>query len=72
MTRHLSRSTKAETEPVYGLFWKQLKQFPKGLAAGSQNPPAVSGPAAAALISAGFGCFLMMVTHHLSDTSKAR
>jgi hypothetical protein len=42
------------------------------LAEGSGNPPAVSGPAAAALISAAIGCFTMMVAHHLSDTSKAR
>lgn len=72
MTRPLSRRPEAETEPIYGLIWRELKHFPKGLAAGSQNPPIGSGPAAAALISAGFGCFLMMVVHHLSDTSKAR
>lgn len=34
------------------------------------SPPEVSGPAAAALISAILGCFLMMVAHHLGDTSK--
>jgi len=48
-----------------------LKNFPKGLAAGSQHPPSVSGPAAAALLSAGFGCFFMMVNQHLTVIFKA-
>ena len=72
MTQKLSRNLQVEDEPIYGAIWKRLKYFPNGLAIGSQNPPTVSGPAAAALISAALGCFLMMVTHHLSDTSKAR
>lgn len=72
MKQQLSRRPEVEIVPLYGQIWKWLKHFPQGLAAGSQSAPTVSGPAAAALISAGFGCFLMMVTHHLSDTSKAR
>jgi hypothetical protein len=36
----------------------------------AHSPPQVSGPAAAALISAVLGCFFMMVFHHLGDTSK--
>ncbi len=60
------------TAPIYGRVWATLKQFPAGLATGSDKPPATSGPAAAALISAGIGCFTMMVSHHLADTSKER
>jgi hypothetical protein len=37
----------------------------------AHSPPPVSGPAAAALISALLGCFLMMVSHHIGDTSQA-
>ncbi|HEY9725344.1 MAG TPA: hypothetical protein V6D50_02755 [Chroococcales cyanobacterium] len=72
MSQPLSRRPQTGTAPLYVAIWEWLKRFPRGLAAGSQNAPTVSGPAAAALISAGLGCFLMMVTHHLSDTSKAR
>lgn len=72
MSQQLSRRSEADTEPLYALIWQWLKHFPHGLAAGSKNPPKVSGPAAAALISAGLGCFVMMMTHHLSDTSKER
>jgi hypothetical protein len=68
MARQLSQST--NSAPIYSQAWNWLKGFPKILADGSQNPPNISGPAAAALISAGIGCFTMMVTHHLSDTSK--
>ncbi|MFB2838095.1 hypothetical protein [Floridanema evergladense] len=57
--------------PIYSQIWDTLKQFPKVLAEGSPNPPKVSGPAAAALVSAGFGCFLMMVFHHFSETTKS-
>jgi hypothetical protein len=62
----------SKDRPIYSQVWNQLKQFPAGLATGSQQPPATSGTAAAALISAGIGCFTMMVTHHLADTSKER
>lgn len=72
MSQQLSDRPEVETEPLYGLIWQWLKHFPQGLAVGSKNPPRVSGPAAAALMSAGIGCFVMMMTHHLSDTSKAR
>ncbi|WP_310489336.1 hypothetical protein [Chamaesiphon sp. VAR_69_metabat_338] len=57
---------------MYPKIWDRLKHFPRSIAKGSHNPPATSGRAAAALISAGIGCFTMMVTHHLADTSKAR
>ena len=36
----------------------------------AHSPPPVSGPAAAALISALLSCFLMMVSHHIGDTSQ--
>ncbi len=62
----------SKSQPIYTQTWNYLKQFPAGLARGSGKPPATSGGAAAALISAGIGCFTMMVTHHLADTSKER
>ena len=70
MTRQLSRNKSAADEPIYGKIWSNLKEFPKGLAEGAETPPSNSGPAAAALISAGIGCFTMMVSHHLGDISK--
>ena len=69
MTNTRSKKLAANT-PIYGKVWETLKQFPAGLAKGSDNPPPTSGPAAAALISAGIGCFTMMVTHHLSEISE--
>ncbi|OUL27540.1 hypothetical protein [Nostoc sp. 106C] len=70
MSRQIYRSEKLKFPPLYTRIWEKLKGFPRILAAGSNNPPTVSGPAAAALLSVGIGCFAMMVTHHLSDTSK--
>lgn len=61
---------RARALPIYTRFWNQLKYFPKGLAAGSKSPPTVSGPAAAALISAAFSCFLLMVNQHLCSLFK--
>lgn len=72
MVQNLKPQSQQNSEPLYSLIWNQLKQFPKGLATGSQNPPMVSGPAAAALISASFGCFAMMVAHHFSDGDKSK
>jgi hypothetical protein len=63
--------TESINHPWYGKLWSNLKKFPQFLAEGSKNPPVKSGPAAAALISAGIGCFAMMVTHHISDTHKS-
>lgn len=59
-------------EPWYGHLWAKAKQFPQGLARGNSHPPQVSGEAAAAMLSAAIGAFVMMVTHHLADTSEAR
>ncbi len=64
-----SHKFEIESEPIYSRIWEHLKRFPKGLAVGSQNPPQVSG-SAAAIVSAGFGCFLMMATHHFAHTSE--
>ncbi|QLE59404.1 hypothetical protein FD725_16275 [Nostoc sp. TCL26-01] len=50
---------------MYSFLWQRLRLFPQSLAEGSHHPPNVSGPAAAALISAGIGCLIMMVTQHL-------
>lgn len=71
MTRQIQRPPEVEKLPIYSLIWEWLKHFPSSLAAGRESAPTVSGPAAAT-ISAAFGCFLMMFTHHLSDTSKER
>jgi hypothetical protein len=68
MTKSLSQAN----VPFYTKTWNALKRFPKGLHDGSQNPPTASGGAAAFLISGGIGAAAMMVSHHLSDTSKAR
>ena len=61
----------SKTTPIYTKIWVTLQQFPAGLARGSHRPPASSGAAAAALISAGIGCLMMMVTHHLAETSMS-
>jgi hypothetical protein len=54
---------------IYEKLWHRLKHFPTSLATGSNQPPPTSGSAAAALISVGIGCFMMMVVHHLAETS---
>jgi hypothetical protein len=71
MTRVKSPLQRDRSEPLYGKAWHWMKQFPGGLAKGSDHPPTVSGPAAAAFISAGIGCLTMMVIHHFSDTNKS-
>ncbi len=50
---------------------QNLKKFPQELAQGSQKNPQVSGPAAAALISAAFSCFILMVNQHFTSIYKA-
>jgi hypothetical protein len=66
MTQELVR------EPIYGKIWNQIKKFPRILAEGNDRAPTVSGPAAAAFVSAAIGCFTMMVTHHISDGDKSK
>jgi hypothetical protein len=58
--------------PWYNQAWQKVQQFPAGLARGAKNPPMVSGPAAAAFVSAAIGCFAMMVAHHLSDADHSK
>lgn len=70
MSRELFRRDDRESEAIYSFLWQRLRLFPKSLAEGSHHPPSVSGPAAAALISAGMGCLMMMVTQHLVSLSK--
>lgn len=50
---------------------RNIKKFPQRLADGSQNHPTVSGLAAAALVSAAFSCFLLMVNQHFASIFKA-
>lgn len=57
--------------PWYSKLWKSFRQFPTSLAKGSSTTPKNSGPAAAALISAGFSCFALMVNQHLASVSKS-
>lgn len=68
MVQKIARDS--QTLPLYVKFWSRLKTFPKGLAAGSKTSPTVSGPAAAALISAAFGCFTLMVGQHITSAFK--
>lgn len=56
--------------PWYTKLGNKLKQFPQGLAQGSENPPSSSGAGAAALISAAIGCFLLMVNQHFTSVFK--
>lgn len=56
--------------PFYVQLWNQIKRFPGGLAAGCRDQPAVSGPAAAALVSAAFSCLLLMVNQHFCSIFK--
>ena len=56
--------------PFYSHIWLYLHQFPQVIAKGSQDTPTVSGPAAAALVSASFSCFLLMVNQHLTTIFK--
>ena len=58
--------------PRYKRLWVKSKQFPQSLAQGSKNPPLVAGPAAAALISAGIGCFSMMLSHHFAVSDRTK
>lgn len=72
MTEEIRTDQELEKAAFYSQIWNGLKRFPRGLAVGASQAPQVSGPAAAALVSAGIGCLTMMIAHHLSDTSKAR
>ena len=66
-----NNQTNTHPLPLYTRFWNQLKRFPRVLAVGSKNTPSVSGTAAAALVSASFSCFMLMVNQHLTSIFKA-
>lgn len=72
MTQRKSHLVTNKPLTLYGKLWHQLKLFPTSLYEGSSHPPTTTGPAAAFLISGGIGAVVMMIAHHLSDTSKAR
>jgi hypothetical protein len=57
-------------QPWYSKAWTGLKQFPKFLSQGAEQPPATSGIASALLLSASIGPVTMMVVHHLCDVNK--
>lgn len=61
---------KSMSQPLYLRVGNWLKQFPQSLANGASEAPTVSGPAAAALLSAAFSCFLLMVNQHLTVLFK--
>ena len=56
--------------PWYSKVGEYLKKFPSGLSKGALKPPQSSGSAAAALISAAFACFFMMLNQHFTNISK--
>jgi hypothetical protein len=70
-TQNLIDEDRTVDLPIYSQIWQWLKHFPSGLAVGSKNPPHSSASAAAALISASFGCFYMMVNQHLTVLFKS-
>lgn len=65
-----SKSNYSSTPPWYARLGNHLRNFPLGLAKGAKNPPNSSGEAAAALISAAFACFVMMVNQHFTSIFK--
>jgi hypothetical protein len=66
-----SRSSHFNPAPWYIRLGNSLKRFPQGLAEGSSTAPSSSGVAGAALISASFGCFVMMVNQHFAAAFKS-
>ncbi len=67
-----SKSDRRQLElPLYTRVWNILKGFPSILARGSQQAPETSGTAAAAILSASFGCFCMMINQHITMLSKS-
>jgi hypothetical protein len=66
-----SRSSYFTPSPWYVRLGNSLKRFPQGLAKGSSTAPSSSGIAGAALISAPFACFVMMVNQHFAAAFKS-
>ncbi|MEL7039190.1 MAG: hypothetical protein AAFO04_26805 [Cyanobacteria bacterium J06592_8] len=67
----MTKSRSSASQTIYGKVWNFFRQFPQKLSQGSSQTPEVSGPAAAAIISAAFSCFLLMVNQHLTSIFKA-
>ena len=65
-----TKSTYFKSLPWYSKLGNYLKNFPSGLAKGAKKPPSTSGTAAAALVSAAFSCFFMMLNQHFTSISK--
>ncbi|WP_071516919.1 hypothetical protein [Geitlerinema sp. PCC 9228] len=55
--------------PIYLKVWNFLKNFPSQLSKGATNTPDTNGPAAAAILSATFSCFFLMVNQHIAMLS---
>lgn len=51
--------------PFYQRLWHNLRRFPES----PSESPSVSGPAAAALVSASLSCFILMVNQHITNLS---
>lgn len=56
--------------PIYARIWTNLRQFPRGLSQGAKEAPQTSGVAAAAILSAAFSCFFLMLNQHISMLSS--
>jgi hypothetical protein len=67
----MTKSIPDQSQTIYSKIWQFLTHFPEKLSQGSNHPPEVSGPAAAALVSAAFSCFLLMVNQHFTSLFKA-
>ena len=65
------KSNYSQSLPWYVRLGNQLQKFPQGLSKGAEQSPPTSGAAAAALVSAAFGCFTMMVNQHFATIFKA-
>ncbi|MGK7932215.1 MAG: hypothetical protein AB4041_12385 [Microcystaceae cyanobacterium] len=68
MTQRITRSN----EPFYGKIWGQIKRFPQFLHQGNDNPPELSGEAAAAFLSTAIGAIAMMIAHHIADADQTK
>lgn len=66
----MTKSIPHASKTIYGKIWDVLKHFPRKLSQGSSHAPAVSGPAAAAIVSAAFSCFILMLNQHLTSIFK--
>ncbi len=68
--KNMNNRTNTAKKPIYGKVWQKFQKFPSVISEGKKNPPQTSGVAAAALVSASFSCFILMVNQHLTSISK--